>query len=303
MPIQIQDQYAQTIAVKFSQFSGGERHVQVAASTLQGLTGTVKIRANLQQSSDWFDYLLLENVLLAQGLNIELEIPYFPYARQDRHCALGQAFSLEMITKLLNLNTAPSVQQRKTIMVWDAHSAVTCNLLKQNTQFSAVINLSAAEIIQQSQALSQILCAENSVLICPDAGAVTRTQAIAQAMNAQRFNPLEIVYCEKQRDPLTGKIVRTHVNTTDMTGLTAIISDDICDGGATFIAIAQQLRNLNCKQIILYVTHGIFSRGLSVFDGLIDQIFCSDSIAQTATSPLTTSLNIIPVHSNAGVSA
>lgn len=302
MPIQIQDQHAQTIAVKFSQFSGGERHVQVDASALQGLTGTVKIRANLQQSSDWFDYLLLENVLLAQGLNIELEIPYFPYARQDRHCALGQAFSLEMITKLLNLNTAPFAQQRKTIMVWDAHSAVTCNLLKQNTQFT-VLNLSAAEIMQQSQALSQILCAENSVLICPDAGAVTRTQAVAQAMNAQRFNPLEIIYCEKQRDPLTGKIVRTQVNTTDMTGLTAIISDDICDGGATFIAIAQQLRNLNCKQIILYVTHGIFSRGLSVFDGLIDQIFCSDSIAQTATSTLNTTLNIIPVHSNAGVSA
>jgi ribose-phosphate pyrophosphokinase len=28
---------------------------------------------------------------------------------------------------------------------------------------------------------------------------------------------------------------------------------------------------------MLYVTHGIFSRGLGVFEGLIDQIFTTDS--------------------------
>jgi ribose-phosphate pyrophosphokinase len=98
-----------------------------------------------------------------------------------------------------------------------------------------------------------------------------------------------MIHCEKQRDPSTGKISTTTVNSPDLTGKTAVITDDICDGGATFIGIAKQLRSLNCQNIILYVTHGIFSKGLIVFDGLIDQVFTSSSLVQVEP----TQLNII----------
>ncbi len=72
----------------------------------------------------------------------------------------------------------------------------------------------------------------------------------------------------------------THVHATDLSGLTAVITDDICDGGATFIGIAKELRRLNCHKVVLYVTHGIFSKGTEVFDGLLDQLFTSDSFPQ-----------------------
>ena len=45
----------------------------------------------MASSHDVMDYLLLENILLTQGLTIDLEVPYFPYARQDRICAVGHA--------------------------------------------------------------------------------------------------------------------------------------------------------------------------------------------------------------------
>ena len=73
----------------------------------------------------------------------------------------------------------------------------------------------------------------------------------------------------------------------NLKGKIAIISDDICDGGMTFIGIAKALRALNCEHIVLYVTHGIFSKGLSVFDGLIDQIFTTTSFKQTPHDKLT----------------
>ncbi|MCZ4141643.1 ribose-phosphate pyrophosphokinase, partial [Escherichia coli] len=82
------------------------------------------------------------------------------------------------------------------------------------------------------------------------------------------------------RDPVTGKILGTHVHATDLSGLTAVITDDICDGGATFIGIAKELRRLNCHKVVLYVTHGIFSKGIEVFNGLLDQLFTSDSFPQ-----------------------
>lgn len=98
MAIQLLDAARNEIPVKFTQFSGGERHVQIDETTLGSLSGNVLVRAKMASSHDVMDYLLLENILLTQGLTIDLEIPYFPYARQDRICAVGQAFSLDVMT-------------------------------------------------------------------------------------------------------------------------------------------------------------------------------------------------------------
>ncbi|MDE2422254.1 MAG: ribose-phosphate pyrophosphokinase [Gammaproteobacteria bacterium] len=285
MSIQITTTDGTIIPVKFLQFSGGERHVQLEESVISNLKGTMNVRADMHSSNDIMDYLLLENVLFELGLSINLEIPYFPYARQDRACATGQAFSLDVMTKLLNTNGLDRhVSLQKTITVWDCHSEKTTELLKRNTCFNEVINISPAAIIQQSARLVEIMTAINTVLICPDHGAIARTNLIAESFTDAKP---AIICCEKQRNPLTGKILNSKVNATDLTGRTAVITDDICDGGATFIGIAQELRKLNCQHIVLYVTHGIFSRGLEVFDGLIDQIFTTNSFPQQPSDLLT----------------
>lgn len=285
MTIQLKTAQA-NVPIEFLQFSGGERHIQLQPELLNQLTVDTQIKASLQNSADVMDYLLLENALLEQGSRLSVEIPYFPYARQDRICAQGQAFSLDLMTKLLNSNSEKFAGQRQKIVVWDCHSQVTLELLRKNTRFQQVINIEPIEIIQQSPALMQILNADNTVLICPDAGAIQRTQAIANGINPQRQQAIEVIHCEKKRDPSTGKIRTTAVDSPDLTGKTAVITDDICDGGATFIGIAKQLRSLNCQNIILYVTHGIFSKGLAVFDGLVDQVFASNSLPQTEASKL-----------------
>lgn len=285
MTIQLMTAQA-NVPIEFLQFSGGERHIQLQPELLNQLQADTQIKASLQNSTDVMDYLLLENVLLQQSTRLSVEIPYFPYARQDRVCAQGQAFSLDLITKLLNSNSEKFAGQRQKIVVWDCHSQVTLELLRKNTSFQEVINIEPIQIIQQSETLMQILIADNTVLICPDAGAIQRTQAIANGINPQRQQAIDVIHCEKKRDPNTGKISTTAVNSPDLTGKTAVITDDICDGGATFIGIAKQLRSLNCQNIILYVTHGIFSKGLVVFDGLIDQIFASNSLPQSEVSKL-----------------
>jgi ribose-phosphate pyrophosphokinase len=285
MTIQLMTAQA-NVPIEFLQFSGGERHIQLQAELLNQLQANTRIKASLQNSTDVMDYLLLENVLLQQGTRLSVEIPYFPYARQDRICAQGQAFSLDLMTRLLNSNSEKFAGQRQKIVVWDCHSPVTLELLRKNTCFQEVINVEPIEIIQQSPALMQILSAGNSVLVCPDAGAIQRTQAIANGINPQRQQAIEVIRCEKQRDPSTGKITTTAVDSPDLTGKTAVITDDICDGGATFIGIAKQLRSLNCQNIILYVTHGIFSKGLAVFDDLVDQVFTSNSLPQVEASKL-----------------
>ena len=67
----------------------------------------------MASSHDVMDYLLLENILLTQGLTIDLEVPYFPYARQDRICAVGQAFSLDVMTSYSTSMLTKSGQTRQ----------------------------------------------------------------------------------------------------------------------------------------------------------------------------------------------
>jgi ribose-phosphate pyrophosphokinase len=121
MTIQLMTAQA-NVPIEFLQFSGGERHIQLQPELLNQLTVDTQIKASLQNSADVMDYLLLENVLLEQGTRLSVEIPYFPYARQDRICAQGQAFSLDLMTKLLNSNSEKFAGQRQKIVVWDCHS-------------------------------------------------------------------------------------------------------------------------------------------------------------------------------------
>ena len=280
MPIQLKDSNNNMIPVQFLQFSGGERHVQFDADVFDQLDPAISIRADLHSSQDIMDYLLLESILLQRGCLLSVEIPYFPYARQDRICAKGQAFSLEMMTRLMNLNMEYFPQQRRQLTVWDAHSQVTEQLLQQNSFFQQICHVSASEIILNSPELTKILMRRDTVLICPDAGAKNRTQHLAHAIRLQRITPIEIVMCEKKRHPNTGKISHTEVHAEDLSLNTAVICDDICDGGATFIGIAKALRERGCQRIIVYVTHGMFSKGLEVFEGYIDEIFTSNSFPQ-----------------------
>jgi ribose-phosphate pyrophosphokinase len=55
-----------------------------------------------------------------------------------------------------------------------------------------------------------------------------------------------------------------------------LIVDDICDGGRTFIELAKVLRPWTTGKIYLYVTHGIFSNGLDVFNSLIDGVYTAN---------------------------
>jgi ribose-phosphate pyrophosphokinase len=54
-----------------------------------------------------------------------LELAYLPYARQDRVCAVGQAFSLQLIASIL------AIHPKEQVVVWDVHSPVAKELIPQ----------------------------------------------------------------------------------------------------------------------------------------------------------------------------
>ena len=273
MPIKLFDTDKNALELSFVQFSGGERHVQLG--DFEGY-GDYILRADLRNSNDVFDLLLTADALNQkfEGCGLYIEVPYLPYARQDRVCAPGQAFSLNVLAGLLG-----QIQNVKNLVIWDCHSTVGADL-------TGAENIPAQDIIKTNAELSAMIMDLNSAVICPDKGAVARTQNIVTAFEKD-FQPNPIVYCEKVRDPATGQITHTDVKVDSLEGRMAIITDDICDGGYTFIKVAEQLKAKGADKVILFVTHGIFSKGLEVFDGLIDHIFTTDSFEHGSDPRLT----------------
>ena len=264
--------------IKYSllKFSGGEIHVEL--NELPKVTPTsVDVRADIHSSDDFMTLLLIHNALInhyGKSLQVNLEIPYFPYARQDRVCAVGQTFSLQVVSKII------SDMKLNSLTVWDAHSPVMEELLQVDV-------IQQSEIISSSEKLVTELSNKNMILVCPDQGAKDKCQHVKE-----RFNIENMISSNKVREPNTGEITDTELSTEtlstdDLSGKTAIIIDDICDGGRTFIEIAKRLKEKNAERVILYVTHGIFSKGLEIFDGLIDEIFTSNSFPQKKNPKLT----------------
>lgn len=274
MSVGIFDQAGQVIEAEFIGFAGGERHVQLDPARIHKLPSPriITLRARLASSDDVMDLLLLADALrrIDDALRLRIELPYLPYARQDRVCAPGQAFSLSVFARLV-----AGLENVDALVTWDCHSPV-------GLQQTGAHNVPAREIVADCPSLLSLMRAPDSVLVCPDKGAVDRTQDIADAVGARN-----VCQASKVRDPRTGHITQTELSAGDLTGKTAIITDDICDGGFTFTLLAKALRDRGAARIVLFVTHGIFSRGLSVFDGLIDAIFTTDSFAQDADPRLT----------------
>ncbi len=58
-----------------------------------------------------------------------------------------------------------------------------------------------------------------------------------------------------------------------------VIVDDLCDGGATFIAEAQYLRKHipGIKNLKLFIYHGLFTKGIDIVADHFDEIICTNS--------------------------
>lgn len=243
--------------VKFSRliFSGGEIQVKLDVSWVKWRKASFKINAHLTSSDEVMTLVLLVDALRRHSTTpdqvyIELECPYLPYARQDRVMEDGESLSLRVMCNLIN-----SLRFDR-VTVWDPHSDVAMALLD---------NISVVD--QTSLVLLVPVLKSETVLVSPDAGAMKKTHKIAKGLG------FSMVTAEKIRSTEDGSITGTQVHSDHIGKKDFLIVDDICDGGRTFIELAKELKKLTDGRILLYVTHGIFSKGLDVFDGLIDHVY------------------------------
>lgn len=207
----------------------------------------------------------LKDLLDAEGYPSVLKISYLPYGRQDKEVSNNATFALRTFANLLN-----SLEFEK-IQIVDPHSKVALELI------------GGSEPIYPLEALGNAMEETQSNLVCyPDHGAFTKYS------NNKYYNMTvgglsKVIYGEKVRDQLTGNITSYKV-VGDCKGKRVLIVDDICDGGATFKILAKDLLAAGAESVSLFVTHGIFSRGvMSLFEAGITDVFTADGNVRVKT--------------------
>lgn len=215
-------------------------------------------------------YLVNHIKMYNSKADIVLFMPYIPNARMDRVKNPDEVFTLKFFAKFINSLGFSEV------MVYDPHSDVSAALIDNIRILS---HLDFIYTVMKNIDFDS----EKDIVFYPDAGCAKKYE-----------NLLSFPYAKgnKKRDWRTGKIEGLEISgNVPESPFTALIIDDICSKGGTFLHSAKKLRESGAEKVYLYVTHceNTIFQGELLKDNIIDGIFTTDSIF-TGEHPLITKI-------------
>lgn len=245
-------------------FNGGEPHIRI--NPVKNLN-KVFVTHRINSFNDLGLLCIAIDALKRMGIkDINVITPYFPGARQDRVMVKGESLTVKVYASIINN------LKLNSITIFDSHSDVTPALLDN------CISIPNHDFIKHI--MPQI--PKETILISPDAGASKKIFKLAQILGFDN-----IIECGKRRNVATGELLGFTVPVEDIGNKPCLIVDDICDGGGTFLGLAEQLKNKNAGNLYLAVSHGIFSKGISQLSSIFENIFTTDSIKSMNESEIT----------------
>lgn len=198
-----------------------------------------------------------------------LFMPYSPGARQDRTDGTAP------LTKVLIANMFPNTNN---LHVFDLHSFLpTYNWRPRNWMPTDLIVPVKPDVVG---------------IIAPDKGANER----AMRFRDHFYPKLPVYHCTKERDSDTGRLSHYSMPALHKEGR-HIVVDDICDGGGTFNLLAEAYRRQTRGPLELFVSHGIFSKGLTDLRRYYSHFYTTDSFytSQYQDQPDVTVLPLRPL--------
>lgn len=257
-------------------YPAGELQVRLPRRTIEALYRAGSLQVLCRQAHRH----LLELALLSDAVHYEvghiestLILPYLPYSRADRRFVDGDCHGLKTFGEILD------GMHFSHVRTLDVHS------FRAQKHVSRLQNVGAESFIEKSY--FDIGADEGTTLVLPDAGAAR-----------YNLNGYTVIQAEKHRDANTGAL--SLFSCPAIKTEAALIVDDICDGGGTFIGLAKEINgwskplNAPPRKLYLYVTHGIFSKGLNGLRNHFEKIYTTNSLqpSNTLTTQYLKTMNV-----------
>jgi ribose-phosphate pyrophosphokinase len=237
-----------------TQYPAGEQHVELVDDSPFDY-----IIADCRNFNDLMNCLVANGILTRLGyvdLNPQWVIPYMPFARHDRRNHIFDG---------LELPIAVEIARGLRASIIDPHSDVA----------GQVPHYTQAQVVEQA-VVGHGLFDNGALVAIPDAGAVKKVDSWFRRIHALVPHELQAIQCLKKRDTITGKLSGFQVLADDLSDKAVTIVDDICDGGATFIGLAEALMEKGVGELRLLVTHGLFTKGVGTLLNYFDTIYTLD---------------------------
>lgn len=198
----------------------------------------VSVRWDYSNEAEVMQLAQLKELLDVNGFTADLDITYLPYARQDKAIDNQSTFALRVFANILNS------MKWNVIAIQDPHSSLALDLIFKSYAYYPHRELTNTIIETKSDAVCY-----------PDKGAFSKYTSV--------YEHICLAYADKVRNPLSGEIIGMGLHKViDLTDKRLLIVDDICDGGRTFTELAKLLYENGAKEVNLFVTHGLFTKGL-----------------------------------------
>ncbi|MDO3412907.1 ribose-phosphate diphosphokinase [Saccharibacillus sp. CPCC 101409] len=250
------------IQVKLSESVRGS-HVYIIQSTC------APVNDNLMEL-----LVMVDALKRASAKSINVVIPYYGYARQDRKARSRDPITAKLVADLIEKAGAHRV------IAMDLHA-----MQIQGFFDIPVDHLLGVPILAQYFRSKQI---ENPIVVSPDHGGVVRARKLADLLSA----PLAII--DKRRpEPNVSEVMNIIGN---IEGKTAILVDDIIDTAGTIVLGANALMEGGAKEVYACCTHPVLSG--PAMDRLenspLKEVIVTDTIPITHPNP-TNKLKVLSV--------
>ena len=263
---------------KIINFPDGQIHVESKEYLRSYLDAAdiVKLDFRPSHASDFITLIQMVDIIRHNSnsnFRFVLYMPYFMSARCDRRFTDNDSLSIKIYADIINSLNFDEVN------IANPHSIVSNALIKN-------IRIIDTSDYRQDSFFDSTMNGRIKHILAPDEGASKKISDIYKKLHEvnqprNMFPYLgNLLECKKKRNE-KGDIVSVSLPSEigpDLEG-DIFIFDDICDGGRTFIEIAEACRKTGWKGgIYLYVDHGIFSKGIEPLIKHFSKIYTTSSI-------------------------
>lgn len=195
----------------------------------------------------------------ASAKSINVVIPYFGYARQDRKARPRQPITGRLVADLIEAAGATSVT---TVEI---HSSQTMGFFNIPADDLTTIGILAGYFKKKK-------ITKDIVIVSPDHGGVKRARNLAEILNA----PIAII--DKRRVRPNEAEAMNLIG--EVSGKTAIVIDDMVDTGGTLVTGIDMLKQKGATDIYCAITHPVLSNPAidRIQSSQITKLICIDTI-------------------------
>src|SRR5579862_977558 len=202
--------------------------------------------------------ILIDALKRASARSINVVIPYYGYARQDRRGNLREPITAKLVADLLQKAGVTRV------VTMDLHTE----------QIQGFFDIPVDNLYARPALVKAIeeMHLSNLIVVTPDIGSIKLARTYAEALK------VDLAIVDKRR--ASAKQVEVTALIGNVKGKNVLLVDDIFSTGGTLNTASRACKQAGAEKIYAVVTHGLFiGRGLQ--ESAIEKIVVSNTVTQS----------------------